>query len=112
MSTPNSRLGDAAVIASNVAYCQTQALKISLKAQEEVCQLRGTSGRAQERLITLLESTPTKKERKALAKIIATQLFEGKVDTGDLASTFTDIMKEAGVTIYPPPWEHAKWRKQ
>jgi len=109
MSTPNSRLGVAAVIASNVAYCQAEALNVSRKAEKEIEQLRGSSGRAQDRLIALLESTTSVPERKALAEIIAIQLREKKVDTGDLASTLCDMMKDAGVPIYPTPWPYEKW---
>lgn len=111
MSKANNTVhrGIVAVMANNVACYQDEALRTIRKAKDEVQQLRDSSAQAQERLIALLKQASSNAERKVLAKLIATLLKEKKVDTGDLSSILCDIMKDAGVPIYPPPWPYEKW---
>jgi hypothetical protein len=103
------KLASAAVRASQMACCHAEAIRIKRRAEQETDQLRGRAYALDEQLLALLHSLRLIEDRKAVAEIIATQLKEQRVDTGDMSRNLCDIMKDAGVVIYPPPWPHDRW---
>ena len=91
-----------------IACRQAEAAKVRRERDQEIKGLRNMSANAQRRVRMMLFSLEPE-ERQEAARMVRAALVEGRCDTGDLATNFTDAVEESlGEDIHPCPWEHDK----